>query len=125
MYLNCPAQNIYIPLMSIIIMKLYCEIVAEYMPAVRALLAKEFLNKGLTQTEVAKKLEVTQSAVSQYARQIRGAKTKMLAENQEFINQLTKVAQDPNAQITEKILCDLCTSAINDAAKKCPNISIS
>ncbi len=55
-------------------MKITCEIIVhEILPTLRAAIAKELItNYNLNQGEVAKLLDVSQPAVSQYLRQIRG-----------------------------------------------------
>jgi len=55
-------------------MKTVCEIVVnDVLPTLRAAVAKELIkNYGLNQSEVAKLLDVSQPAVSQYLRQLRG-----------------------------------------------------
>ena len=72
-------------------MKTLCEVViSDFLPAMRALVTKELMKTyGLSQSEVAKKLHVTQPAISYYQRDIRGTKTKIL-QNNEKIMQLVK-----------------------------------
>ncbi len=72
-------------------MKTFCEVVvSDFLPAVRALVTKELLKTyGLSQVEIAKKLHVTQPAVSYYQRELRGTKIKLL-QNNEKIMQLVK-----------------------------------
>ncbi len=64
-------------------MKTHCERVSQnILPAVRALLAMELIEKHkMTQGKVALKLGVSQAAVSQYTRAIRGGKTRALLNN--------------------------------------------
>lgn len=64
-------------------MKPYCEIVAQYVvPTMRALIAKRLMEKyKLTQQAAALKLGLTQSAVSQYMRNLRGAKIKSIEKD--------------------------------------------
>lgn len=52
-----------------------CEVVVkEILPAIRAMLVKELIERHrLSQVEVARKLGITQPAVSQYLRMLRGA----------------------------------------------------
>ncbi len=56
-------------------MRLPCEIVVkDVLPAIRAMLVKELIERhNLSQVEVACKLGITQPAVSQYLRMLRGA----------------------------------------------------
>ncbi len=50
-----------------IVVKFACEIVVkQLLPTLRMLVARELFNKGLTQEEIAKKLGVTQAAISKY-----------------------------------------------------------
>jgi predicted transcriptional regulator len=55
-------------------LQLQCEFVAQhFLPIYRSLIAQELLTKyGLSQVEVAKKLDITQAAVSQYLYKKRG-----------------------------------------------------
>lgn len=58
-------------------MKLDFEIMAEILPSIRAEVARELvLTHKLSQLEVSRMLGVSQPAVSQYVRQLRGTKTK-------------------------------------------------
>jgi hypothetical protein len=56
-------------------MKPPCEVVVkEILPAIRAMLAKELIDRHrLSQVEAAQKLGITQPAVSQYLRMLRGS----------------------------------------------------
>jgi predicted transcriptional regulator len=68
-------------------MKPYCEIVVQLvLPKMRALIAKRLMEKyKLTQQDAASKLGLTQSAISQYTRELRGSKVKIL-EKDEIVN---------------------------------------
>lgn len=68
-------------------MKLYCEvIVGDILPSLRALITKELIqNFGLTQTQAAQKLGLTQPAVSQYKKYLRGGKIKQLQKNKNLM----------------------------------------
>lgn len=68
-------------------MKLYCEvIVGDILPSLRALITKELVqNFGLTQTQAAQKLGLTQPAVSQYKKYLRGGKIKQLQKNKNLM----------------------------------------
>jgi predicted transcriptional regulator len=60
-------------------MKLFCEIIVELLPSLRALIAEELMNGyRLNQKEIAKRLFVTQPAISQYLRNLRGGERKLL-----------------------------------------------
>jgi len=64
-------------------MKPYCEIVVQnLLPTMRALIAKELIEKyKFTQQDAASKLGLTQSAISQYLRNLRGSKVKILKKD--------------------------------------------
>ena len=68
-------------------MKPYCETVTQFvLPKMRALIAKRLMEKyKLTQQDAASKLGITQSAISQYTRELRGSKIKIL-EKDEIVN---------------------------------------
>ncbi|MBR9682167.1 MAG: helix-turn-helix domain-containing protein [Candidatus Aenigmarchaeota archaeon] len=75
-------------------MKPFCEvIVQDILPALRALMAKELMSThNLTQQEVAKKLGISQAAVSQYRREMRGFKIKLLQKDKEIMDSVEKLA---------------------------------
>jgi len=69
-------------------------LVQEILPAARALIAKKLTTDyGLSQKKVAEKLGISQPAISQYTRNIRGSKYHLLHENEDaikFLDSLTK-----------------------------------
>ncbi len=77
-------------------MKTFCEIVvSDFLPAVRALVTKELINNyGMTQTEVARRMDMTQPAISYYIRELRGAKVKVLRDNEKLMNLVKQVAAE-------------------------------
>lgn len=77
-------------------MKTFCEIVvSDFLPAVRALVTKELINTyHMTQTDVAKKMGMTQPAISYYMRELRGTKVKVLQKNEKLMEFVRKVAAD-------------------------------
>lgn len=76
-------------------MKPLCEIIVlDVMPTVRALIAKELVEKrGLTQAAAAKKLGMTQPAISQYRRNLRGGKAGMLEKDGEVMGKISSIAE--------------------------------
>ena len=64
-------------------MKPYCEVASQYLlPTLRALVAKNLMEKyKMTQQDAASKIGLTQSAVSQYMRQLRGSKIKIIEKD--------------------------------------------
>ncbi len=75
-------------------MKLYCEVVAkDILPSIRALLAKSLVEKHkLTQQEAAKKLGLTQGAISQYNRYLRGNRAKQIEKRESICKEIDGLA---------------------------------
>ncbi len=74
--------------------KHFAEIVAtDILPGIRALLAKELGKLGLNQQQAAAKLGVTQAAVSQYRRELRGWKVKLLTRDPKIAAEVEKLAK--------------------------------
>jgi len=99
-------------------MKPYCELVAQnLLPTIRALIAKELINKyKMTQQQAAKKLGITQSAISQYIRQLRGSKIKtiendkiVLKEIEHFSDRLVSGELNDSSKMLEAF-CYICKS---------------
>ncbi|MEM5804416.1 MAG: helix-turn-helix domain-containing protein [Candidatus Aenigmatarchaeota archaeon] len=76
-------------------MKPVCEVVVQdVLPAIRALVAKELMEKyKLTQTDVAERLGVTQAAVSQYTRHLRGYKIKAMVKDSGVMKEVENLAK--------------------------------
>ena len=98
-------------------MKPFCEvIVTTILPAIRSLITKELLSSyHLTQKEAADLLGLTQPAISQYYRESRGFKVKLLEKQPEImkmINTLTKdiAAERLNAKEVQSRFCSICKS---------------
>lgn len=73
-------------------MKPHCEVVSQYLlPTLRALVAKNLIEKyKLNQQDTALKLGLTQSAISQYMRQLRGSKIKFLEKDKIVMDEIEK-----------------------------------
>jgi len=73
-------------------MKPYCEIASQYLlPALRALVAKTLMEKyKMTQQNAASKLGLSQAAISQYMRQLRGSKIKTIEKDKAIIDEIEK-----------------------------------
>lgn len=98
-------------------MNIPCEIVVQrILPVVRAELAKELVQKhGLSQGEVAKELNLTQPAVSQYVSRTRG-KGNFEITDKEFLKIISGFAKRiKEGKTTEldkaKLVCELCKYA--------------
>jgi predicted transcriptional regulator len=95
--------------------RIFCEVILnEVLPAVRAIIANRLINVyGLTQNEVAKKLGLTQPAVSQYKNGLRGRKIKKILSNKEmveYIDSLCDKIATENLDINFKV-CEICTTS--------------
>lgn len=92
-------------------MKPFCEIViSDFLPAIRALVTKELMkNYGFSQVDVAKKLHVTQPAVSYYQRELRGTKMKLLQGNEKIMQLVKNLSNEIAANNLKLInIHDLC-----------------
>jgi predicted transcriptional regulator len=96
-------------------MEILCEVmVSDILPAFRALLANELTQRyGLNQLEVSEKLGITQPAVSQYIRGLRGYNVRLLQSNKtvvEFVKNLSSQiasGEIKSDKVHEKI-CEVC-----------------
>ena len=92
-------------------MKLFAEIVAvSLLPGVRAMLALELTGKhSLTQAKAAEKLGLTQAAISQYRREIRGYNVSILKKDEHIMTEIRKLAESlkssevPHEQLLDNI----------------------
>jgi len=77
-------------------LKFYCEVFTKnFLPAIRAIIAENLTEKhGLTQIEAAKKMGLTQAAISHYLRSKRGAKAyNILKQNGDVLSYIEKLAE--------------------------------
>ncbi len=94
-------------------MKLFCEAIAkDVLPAVRSFIAEELMNEyKLNQTEISKILGISQPAVSQYLRRIRGSRKDNLNNEeirQELKNLCRKMYESRSDDAFEKEFCGVC-----------------
>lgn len=96
-------------------MKLRCEYMAKYIiPAVRALVATKLVqNYGLTQIEAAKKMGVSQPAISYYIHSKRGRLViDFLKKDEKLMNFIDKLAElvykGESAEKFQDAICELC-----------------
>ena len=77
-------------------MKPYCEVVVStILPAMRSLITNELLKKyGLTQKQAADLSGLTQPAISQYSRESRGSKTKILEKHPKIMRMIDDLTKD-------------------------------
>jgi len=102
-------------------MKLFCETAAsDILPALRALLTKELTQTyALTQVEISKKLGITQPAISQYKRELRGHRVKTLASNEKIMDEIKKLSADISlgkihSDEIQKRLCFICRKIMEE-----------
>jgi len=96
-------------------MKPFCEtVVQSVVPGVRALLSRELMDKhGMTQQETANRLGITQAAVSQYRRSLRGFNIRILENNEDIMKEIAKFAQRLSKSPVDAVeghmsFCDIC-----------------
>jgi predicted fused transcriptional regulator/phosphomethylpyrimidine kinase/predicted transcriptional regulator len=90
-----------------------CEIVQkEFLPTVRARLAQSLRQAGLSQMEIASRMDVTQAAVSKYLSQ-KSQPNRLDDEILNLVARLTEMVQVPetNADTIVKELCSTCMSS--------------
>lgn len=101
-------------------MKILCEVVvSDVLPAVRSILTNELIsNFNLTQLEVANKLGVTQPAVSQYLKGLRGQKVEKIISNKKLMGSIKRAAAEISKSDKEAIdvhvkMCEISEVIIN------------
>ncbi len=98
-------------------MKLCCEAVADLLPSLRALVAGELMNEyKLSQKEIAKRLFITQPAVSQYLRNLRGGDKRLLENSVQEIKSLCERlhSNDINEEALLKEFYNICNAAVGN-----------
>lgn len=104
-------------------MKLLCEMmVEEILPSVRALVAKDLMQTyGMNQEQVSKKLGVTQPAISQYVRELRGQKIGTIKSNGKMmllVKDISKRIADGKLDIVEAgAFCIICRRMREDGGE--------
>lgn len=91
-------------------MKFPCELVVwKILPAIRAKLAIEMVNDGMSQREIAKKLGITEAAVSQYINKKRASDFAINHKLDKAFNESAeKVGNSDNELEVIKEACKLC-----------------
>lgn len=96
-------------------MKPYCEIAVQIiLPAMRALVAKNLMEKyKLNQQEAASKLGVTQAAISQYSRDLRGSRVNILEKDKNIMEEIERftdrmISEEFNSLSAMEAFCDIC-----------------
>ncbi|MCS7135652.1 MAG: helix-turn-helix domain-containing protein [Aigarchaeota archaeon] len=98
------------------------------MPSIRALIAKELIKKyALSQTEVAKIIGTTRSAISQYLSAKRGSRMiRKLRTNptvRELISRITNtlMKNNPSKESINDMVCEICRAIRSDEYKTLKN----
>ncbi|MEM5793391.1 MAG: hypothetical protein QXY45_03505 [Candidatus Aenigmatarchaeota archaeon] len=96
-------------------MRPFCEIItSSILPAIRSIMTMELLRTyGMTQEKAAETLQVTQPAISQYYRQYRGSKIKLIENDKEIMGMITDLTRDIvnksiNSKEINKRFCIIC-----------------
>ena len=96
-------------------MRSKCEVaVHDVFPVARSLLAKKLIDAyGLSQTQASKKMGISQPAISQYKKDIRGGMRGSLSENPGFMKLVDEIAKrlaegSVKAEQMPKEMCRFC-----------------
>ncbi|MEM0203398.1 MAG: helix-turn-helix domain-containing protein [Archaeoglobaceae archaeon] len=94
-------------------MKPHCVHMVKYvLPAIRAMVAKELIERGYKIKEVAEMLGLTQAAVSQYLRSKRGKRgLELLEKNDEvkkIVAEIADVVSKKKDAKSEEYVCRIC-----------------
>ncbi len=98
-------------------MKLPCEVIAkEILPSIRSAVVFILYNEyGLTQTEIAEKMGITQASVNQYIQETRGKNKIILEQIPEIREKLREMAEMVlNDEKYSDSLCNLCKDIRKD-----------
>ena len=95
-----------------------CEVVVHHVfPTVRALIARELIEThSLTQKEAALRMGLTQPAISQYRKQLRGSRVENVRKNKEIMDKILEISNAlANSEMTSQEatshMCEICEFA--------------
>lgn len=75
-------------------MKPPCEIIIrEILPFIRSMLVKELAKENIKQREIAEKLSLTDAAVSQYLKNLRGKKPEIISKFEFVVPEIKEIAK--------------------------------
>ncbi|WP_292489542.1 transcriptional regulator [Methanoculleus sp. 10] len=90
-------------------MKLPCQLIVwNVLPAIRAAIAEELSNMGVSQLEAARLLDMTPSAISQYLTGKRGYRIVFEGEVKESLNQLARDLHTGQVDDLAARICEIC-----------------
>jgi len=96
-------------------MKSPCEVIVwDVLPSIRAAIAEELVNRGLSQREVSAILGITPPAVSQYVSKKRGYNIEF---GEDVKGEIAKLAEDlVNEKVDDLVerMCNICRSVRDD-----------
>ncbi|WP_407355743.1 transcriptional regulator [Methanolobus sp. WCC5] len=96
-------------------MKLPCQmIVWDVLPAIRAAIAEELVNCGLSQQEIARELDMAPSAVSQYLSKKRGYRIVFDEDVKQSIRALAEDMKAGNVDDLAGRICRICKQLRSD-----------
>ena len=96
-------------------MELPCQkIVWDVLPAIRAAIAEELVNCGLSQQEVARELEIAPSAVSQYLSKKRGYRIVFEDDVKKSIRTLAEEMKEGKVANLSPRICSICRQLRED-----------
>lgn len=93
-------------------------IVWDVLPAIRAAIAEELVNCGLSQQDVAKELDMAPSAVSQYLSKKRGYRIVFEDDVKESIHLLAQDMKDKRVDDLPSRICQICMQ-MREEDQKC------
>jgi predicted transcriptional regulator len=86
-----------------------CQIIVwDILPAIRAAIAAEMVESGISQLEVAKMLDTTPSAVSQYLTKKRGYRVEFEGEVKKSIRRLAEEIKAGTVPDIVPKICEIC-----------------
>lgn len=97
-----------------------CELIVKYiLPSVRASLVRKLAENGMSQSEIADILGLSQSAVSRYIRMERGSRDDIVKDREisRFVDQLAGEIFSGKVRSPEEVserICDFCTRVMKD-----------
>jgi uncharacterized protein len=91
-------------------MKLPCQtIVWDVLPAIRAAIAEELVNLGVSQQETARLLDMAPSAISQYLSKKRGYRIEFEEDVKVVIRSIAKDLSNGEVEDLSQRICYICT----------------
>jgi predicted transcriptional regulator len=98
------------------------KIVWEVLPAIRAAIAVELVNNGISQAEASRMLEIAPSAVSQYISGKRGYRIEFEDEVKKSIELLARDLRDKKEVNLTKRTCDICRQ-LREGDERCAGLA--